>query len=577
MVLRWRWATLVCFLVLGWVGCSGSSQKDPVKPGAAGKANSGGKGPVAGKGGAGTGGSSAEGGEAGLDGQGGTGGTGATGATGATGGTSGRGGAGGRASVGGAGGVGAFGGIGAVSGSGLIGGNPAGGQGGVPFGWKCGTETYGDGVCHCGCNASDPDCEHNDIDECEVCDAVGSCNGAECPGRINEDNTVACLPPAVGWYCDTALYGDGESCDCGCGTVDIDCDDETVESCDVCDALSACSNLSCPGTIDPENNARCYHPAGWTCYWSLYGDGFCDCGCGVIDLDCADATPESCKFCPSSGCTPFDCTDTLLPDNNAICSAPPSSWTCPTRLYNDGDQCDCGCGFIDPDCASGELSACDKCNGEGSCSGQACPGIINEKDNSICMKPPAPDDWTCYDYQYGDGYYCDCGCGVQDADCRTAALGHCERCSACGFSYYCPGLVNPDDTTECVPAPDGWECNDERYADGVCDCGCGILDADCSEPPYTYCGRCPDEGCAHGRCDRIDPDEPTECLYDTPAEWTCGNYFFDGVCDCGCGALDVDCIGTTIAACDSCDTPGSCSTTNCPGTILSSNIATCTP
>ncbi len=568
MVLRWRWATLVFLMLLGWVGCSGSSQKDPVKPGAAGKANTGGKGPVAGKGGASTGGSSTAGGEAGQDGQGGTGGTAGTGGRGAT---------GGRATVGGAGGFGAVGGMGAVSGSGLVGGSPAGGQGGVPFGWNCGAETYADGVCHCGCNASDPDCEHNDIDECEVCDAAGSCNGAECPGRINEDNTVTCVPPAVGWYCETRRYGDGQSCDCGCGTVDIDCDDDSLESCDVCDAFNACSALACPGTIDPENNARCYRPEGWACYWSLYGDGFCDCGCGVTDIDCEDTTPEACDYCPGSGCTPFDCTDTLLPDNNAICSAPPGSWTCPVRLYNDGAQCDCGCGFIDPDCESEEVSACDKCNGEGSCSGQACPGIINEEDNARCVKPPAPDDWTCYDYQYGDGYYCDCGCGVQDADCRTTALGHCERCSACGFSYYCPGLVNPADTTECVPAPEGWECNDDRYADGVCDCGCGILDADCSEPPYTYCGRCPDESCAHGRCDRIDPEEPAECLYEAPPEWTCGNYYFDGVCDCGCGAMDVDCIGTTVGACDSCDTPGSCSTTNCPGTILSSDITTCTP
>jgi hypothetical protein len=381
------------------------------------------------------------------------------------------------------------------------------------------------------------------------------------------------LPPASGWFCETRRYGDGENCECGCGAVDMDCEDETLESCDVCDAFNACSTLECPSKIDPEDNARCYNPPGWLCYLSVYGDGFCDCGCGVVDIDCEDATDASCDFCPQAGCTPFNCEGTLVPDNNAVCIAPPDSWTCPDRLYNTGGQCDCGCGFMDPDCESAELAACDKCNGEGSCSGQACPGLIDEEDITSCIRPTAPDDWTCYPYLYGDGYGCDCGCGVQDADCRSTAISQCDRCS-CGGN--CPGLVDPEDTTECLPAPDGWTCNDNRYADGICDCGCGIEDTDCY-PAYPYCSRCPEEGCAHGECARIDMEDISQCLYDIPADWTCGNYFFDGVCDCGCGAADVDCLGTDILDCDSCDTPGGCSSTSCPGTISPSDITSCTP
>jgi hypothetical protein len=566
MVLRWRWATLLFLMMAAWVGCSGSSAKDPPnKAPVAGKGGGSGKG-----GGAGLGTGGTDGGNAGEDGQGGSlSGGGGRGARAGAGGTGVGGGAAGGAVVGGAGGLG---GNAASAGSGLIGGSGA--TGGIPFSWDCGTEAYADGVCHCGCQAPDPDCDSDEIDDCEVCNAPGSCSGAECPGRIDEANTADCLPPAIGWVCEERRYGDGENCECGCGAVDMDCEDETAESCEVCDAFNACSTLECPSKIDPEDNARCYNPPGWTCYFSVYGDGYCDCGCGVVDVDCEDATDDSCDFCPQASCTPFDCEDTLLPDNNAVCIDPPYSWTCPDRLYNSGGQCDCGCGFMDPDCDSGELAACEKCNSEGSCSGQACPGMINENDITSCIKPTAPDDWTCADYLYGDGYACTCGCGVQDADCRSTAIGQCEQC-ACGGGN-CPGLVDPDDTTHCLPPPAGWTCDDNRYADFTCDCGCGIDDPDCPTE-YPYCSRCPEESCAHGDCSRIDMEETSQCLYDIPAGWTCGNYFFDGVCDCGCGAADVDCLGTAIADCDSCDTAGSCSNTDCPGTISPSDITSCTP
>jgi hypothetical protein len=568
MVLRWRWATLFFLMLATWVGCSGSSKNDnPAKPAA-------GKGGVSGKGGSGsagkgTGGSSAEGGDAGEVGQGGT-----------VGGSAGKGGGAGRPGVGGAGGMGALGsgGVG-VAGNPSAGsaGIPTGGQGGtVPFAWDCGTETYGDGVCHCGCRALDPDCASSDIDECEVCNAPGSCNGAECPGRIDESDTTDCTAPTSGWVCEERRFEDGETCECGCGALDPDCDDETAESCDVCNAFNSCSNLECIGTIDPDDNSRCYHPPGWTCYQALYGDGFCDCGCGVLDIDCEDAEPESCDYCPQSSCTPFDCTDTLLPGDNTSCKNAPNAWRCPPRLYNDGAQCDCGCGYTDPDCdGDTSLEACERCNSEGSCSGQACPGSIYEDDTRVCTQPEPPDGWTCGAYAYGDGYACNCGCGVQDADCRTTALNQCDQCQ-CGGS--CPGLIDPSDTTQCLPAPDGWECNDNRYGDGYCDCGCGIADSDCPPPPYGYyCSRCPEESCANGKCERLDPEDSTQCLYEEPAGWTCDGYFFDGVCDCGCGGTDVDCIGTTLAACDVCNTPGSCSSTACPGTIDPSDITDCEP
>jgi hypothetical protein len=63
-------------------------------------------------------------------------------------------------------------------------------------------------------------------------------------------------------------------------------------------------------------------PAGWTCFPDYYGaaDG-CDCGCGVVDPDCADATAASCDFCGdvgTCGALGADCS-VLDPMNNAAC------------------------------------------------------------------------------------------------------------------------------------------------------------------------------------------------------------------------------------------------------------------
>jgi len=68
---------------------------------------------------------------------------------------------------------------------------------------------------------------------------------------------MAAPPVAPGaWSCDPTFYGDG-GCDCGCGVVDFDCDDATLGTCEYCDDTGSCSADSCPGTINPINNAVC--------------------------------------------------------------------------------------------------------------------------------------------------------------------------------------------------------------------------------------------------------------------------------------------------------------------------------
>jgi len=64
----------------------------------------------------------------------------------------------------------------------------------------------------------------------------------------------------------------------------------------------------------------------------------------------------------------------------------PNDWSCDRRFYDDG-LCDCGCGVVDPDCPSNDVSACEECDGEGSCSTVACPGTIAANDTAHCAPP----------------------------------------------------------------------------------------------------------------------------------------------------------------------------------------------
>jgi hypothetical protein len=248
-------------------------------------------------------------------------------------------------------------------------------------------------------------------------------------------------------------------------------------------------------------------PPNWLCESSRYGDGVCDCGCALVDIDCPSESADECEACSYVGCADEACT-VLFPNDNSICTTVPWVWSCSDRLYNDGAQCDCGCGFRDPDCAENVLAECDKCNGVGSCSGQACPGIINPSSAERCDRPPAPEGWTCHENDYGNGFECNCGCGVPDLDCRTSSADSCERCHC--SSSRCPDSLDPADPTKCGPPPEDWLCPPEAWMDLVCDCGCGIPDHACGYHTPLYCVNC--VGCTEGDCERLDPDDNSQCL-----------------------------------------------------------------
>jgi hypothetical protein len=142
--------------------------------------------------------------------------------------------------------------------------------------------------------------------------------GGEC--RHVASAAVAVTNANPGWTCNASYYNDGD-CDCGCGIVDPDCADATAASCDFCDDIGSCNSSSCPGTINPTNNATCVSLAAWTCDPGYYNDGVCDCGCGMIDADCADATVASCDYCDDEGsCNTASCPGKINPTNNSVCT-----------------------------------------------------------------------------------------------------------------------------------------------------------------------------------------------------------------------------------------------------------------
>jgi hypothetical protein len=55
--------------------------------------------------------------------------------------------------------------------------------------------------------------------------------------------------------------------------------------------------------------------------------------------------------------------------------------------------------------------------------------------------------------------------------------------------------------------------------------------------------------CANGS-----DEDPLLCTSNVPPEWTCDASYYDALdgCDCGCGAVDPDCGGTSSALCDYC-------------------------
>jgi hypothetical protein len=189
-------------------------------------------------------------------------------------------------------------------------------------------------------------------------------------------------------------------CDCSCNcasqtiTYSEQCLSPTSSSCSSCIAVCqiGCASDTTYGafvSVDNPNSKGC-NPSTvstlWSCSVSTYGGGpgdGCDCGCGILDPDCATSSVTSCEYCNGSyscGKNYTDCSP-IVSNNNATCSFVPATWKCAPAYYGTGDGCDCGCGVVDPDCTSA-TSACDNCDDPGSCA-TTCT-TISLTNNAVC-------------------------------------------------------------------------------------------------------------------------------------------------------------------------------------------------
>ena len=149
---------------------------------------------------------------------------------------------------------------------------------------------------------------------------------------------------------------------------------------------------------------------------------------------------------------------------------------------------------------------------------------------------PPPSDWKCAAALWADGY-CDCGCGIADFDCPG------QSCSAVGcIAAGCDACYTSEGAWKsCQPAPlaADWACSMEEQLDTVCDCGCGVPDPACGgsgcSEPSCWKPKC---NVRHGANGTVLTD-----MFPPFNGWKCAAAAWGGGdgCDCGCDVPDPDC------------------------------------
>jgi hypothetical protein len=432
-------------------------------------------------------------------------------------------------------------------------------------------DTDSDGLADCSDSdcADDPACTNGTLPAGSECTSTSQCQATAGADPVCIGEATAGWPR--GMCSEFCVPGTDTGCAAGFECVALEglVNGICVQTCPAapCRAGYACrewsdtdpSTVCVPGCT---TNAQC--PVTGTC-----DDGNCVVGA------CGNNNREGTEEC--------DGTDTTGGVCSPLCVLTPTAWTCNPAFYGDGD-CDCGCGAVDTDCTSALPAACTYCDTPGSCSAQPCGGntALSSTDNSQCVNDvcgnnvregteqcdgadvepgfvcnaacnPIPPEWTCALVAYGDGL-CDCGCGVVDTDCGTSNLADCYNCTQPGSctTQYCYANNQLFSNNNAI-------CNTQpdRCGNGVME---GTEECDGLDTPLgAFCG--------------------TSCML-VPTAWTCQpSYFADFECDCGCGARDVDCADDLLTSCEFCDNYGSCSSAECVDNtdINPTNSAVCIP
>jgi hypothetical protein len=443
-------------------------------------------------------------------------------------------------------------------------------------------------------DCEDPDCQQSPLCMGGTTPVGGACSASTtCLSNHNDPYCFRESGGSPGGYCSEACNLTVDDCAAGSFCADFGGVGDCLKSCTVstdCRAGYTCQMAGTTGRM--ACLASCTDNA--QCTTTLYCDlatGQCaaapSCGNGVVEQGEACDPPDGINCNATCQLITAVCGNSMVqageqcdPPQANVCDAAcqwivPAGWTCTAAYYGSNDGCDCGCGVKDPDCADLLVGTCTYCNSTGSCNGlAACPGVINPTNNVACTPvtcgdgmvqgtetcdPPqagtcdatchriAPTAWTCNAAYYGTGDGCDCGCGVVDPDCTDALVGSCRYCAN-------TGTCNTETT---CPG------NINPTSNGLCVvpmCGDSVVQTgeQCDPPQAGVCS--------------------ATCQYIVPAAWTCSAAYFgtqDG-CDCGCGAHDPDCADALVASCGFCGNAGSCNgTTACPGIITPTNNATC--
>ncbi len=188
----------------------------------------------------------------------------------------------------------------------------------------------------------------------------------------------------------------------------------------------------------------------------------CSCNCtftntansGIWTHRCVTPSDPDCASC-SASCSAI-ATDNasnsafgtyISGSNSPGCSLTnvPVQWSCQSAKYGSGDGCDCGCGALDPDCSSASSTACAYCADSGSCASSC--SAISSTNNATCTNVPA--GWRCAPALYGSGDGCDCGCGIKDPDCTSAAASVCQYDGNGGSCIFGCSSINTTNNAVC--------------------------------------------------------------------------------------------------------------------------------
>lgn len=334
------------------------------------------------------------------------------------------------------------------------------------------------------------------------CATANACGDNGCGGT--------CGLCAVGAYCGAGVCVLGTACIPNC--VDKACgDDGCGGSCGTCatgkpfcsggkcmaECIPNCVNKACGpdacggscGTCGPSGvcaaNAACV-PNTWTCDPVKFGAvDQCDCGCGVDDPDCAVPTLATLGCADDQKCVGHSCVALV-----------PAQWTCDKASYGNGGPCDCGCGAVDPDCASGAPAV--GCSGGQVCVAGACGACVPDCAGKVCGNDGCGGSCgNCPDpVQIGDSPLaciagqCVVGCSPSPIVCATAKCGDdgCGgSCGTCVDGAFC-------EAGQCKPLP-GKSCSGycKGKAPGGCSCEGGCQQAgDCCADFVSACTCTPD-------------------------------------------------------------------------------------